>query len=62
MPQKKSNKTKTQKQPRPHREPTELERETARYFELLSDDAIREEDELGAALAKAGSRVNVDED
>jgi hypothetical protein len=60
MPQKKSNKTKTQKQPRPHREPTELERETARYYEQMSDAELREDDELGAALAAAPRGVDFD--
>jgi hypothetical protein len=37
-----------------------LERDTIAYFEQLSPEALKEETELGAALAASGKAIDVD--
>ena len=34
-----------------------LEQDTSEYFDRLSDDALREEDELGRELSRAGRKI-----
>ena len=43
-------------------EPSQLERDTAAYFENMSEEEAREERELGAALAASAKGINFDEE
>lgn len=43
-------------------EPTQLERDTAAYYENMSEEEAREERELEAALAASAEGINFDEE
>ena len=55
----KSRSKKRTRTKRSHRE--RLEKATANYFASLSGEALKEENELAAAVGHAASRVNFDE-
>jgi hypothetical protein len=50
---------KTSKQPKKRRQ-NQLERDTAAYWDNMSEGELREENELGRALAEAGKGIDFD--